>query len=109
MRKSTIVRTVASIFALSGVLAACSGGPDEGEFVKACLASTQQQSADAKACGCMAHEAKSKLSAKYYHAMVLDMQGKKQEEEALLGEMSFEQRAAFGMQQFELLGKCLPH
>jgi len=109
MSKTTIARALASVLAAGGMLVACSEGPSEGEFVKACLASSQPQAVDAKMCSCMAHEAKSTLSAKFYQAMILDMQGKKQEEEALLGDMPFDQRAAFGMKQFQVLGKCLPH
>jgi len=109
MSKTTVARALASVLAASSMLAACSGGPSESEFVKACLASSQAQAVDAKMCSCMAHEAKSTLSPKFYQAMVLDMQGKKQEEEALLGDMPFDQRAAFGMKQIEVLGKCLHH
>ena len=39
--------------------------------------------------------------------MVLNMQGKKQESEALVEGMSFDERAKFAKQQFEVVGACV--
>ncbi len=91
--------------AVGCALSACGGGggPSDAEFTQACLASP---AADQKICECAAHAARSTLSPDLYKVMVLDMQGKKQEEAALTEKMSFDQRAEFGMHQFEILGKC---
>ena len=107
MKQKIIARSLATIVVACGVLAACGSGPSEAEFVQACVASSSpQMGVDEKMCSCAAHEAKSNLPAVSYRAMVLTMQGKKQEAEALLGDMPFEKRAEFGMKQFEILGKC---
>jgi len=58
-------------------------------------------------CRCGAHEARQRLPPQHFHAMVLHMQGKKQEAEQVLGDLSFEDRAKFAMEQFEILGACL--
>jgi hypothetical protein len=39
--------------------------------------------------------------------MVLSMQGKKQEAEGLIDGMSFDDRARFAEQQFEVIGQCV--
>ncbi len=99
------IRLAAALVALGG-LGGCGTGASESEFVQACRTGPQEHTTEAT-CSCAAHEARSRLSAAQFHAMVLDMQGKRQEAEASLGDMSFEQRAAFAQQQFEILGKCL--
>jgi hypothetical protein len=91
-----------------GLLGGCAQGPSEAEFVQACLSSSSPQMGVTQAiCQCGAREARSKLPADHYRAMVLTMQGKKQEAESLLGDMSFEKRAEFAMEQFQVLGQCL--
>jgi hypothetical protein len=108
MNRTTFVQIFASVVAGCSVLAACSSGPSEGEYVKACLASSSpQMGVNEKMCSCMAHESRANLPATYYRAMVLNMQGKKQESEAILGDLPFDKRADFGMKQFEILGKCM--
>lgn len=88
---------------LLALLSACGGGASETEFVQACVKSQASQSE----CECAAKTAKDSMSGERYKMMVLDMQGKKQEVEALAQKMSFADRAAFAAQQFEVLGKCV--
>jgi hypothetical protein len=90
--------------ALTGGVAACTKGPSNAEFVQACVKTQATQAM----CECGAREARSKLSSKLYTAMVLDMQGKKPGLEALTAKMTMDERAAFAMQQFQILGKCMP-
>lgn len=102
-----IQSTAASPFLLAALLgaAACGkGGPSKAEFVEACM----KTQATAAICECAATEAKEKLSTKQFTLMVLDMQGKRQEVEALAADMSFEERARFAELQFGILGKCMP-
>ena len=89
--------------ALAAVLAACSKGNDVNAFVQACVKTQATQ----KMCECAAHAAASKLSPELYNAMVYDMEGKKQELAAISEKMSFDQRAAFAQQQFEIMGSCM--
>ncbi len=101
-RDTTRFATVA-VAAAAAALAACGKAPDTTEFVAACVKTqaTQQQ------CDCAAKAAASKLSPTLFNAMVYDMQGKRQELEAISDKMSFDERASFAQQQFEILGQCL--
>ena len=71
------------------------------------MRSSSPQGATQAMCQCGAHEARAALDPKLFDAMVLDMQGKKQEAEALVSDMPLDQRGEFAMQQFSILGKCL--
>ncbi len=103
IRPTTILALV--LTAASGAaLAACKKGPNEAEFVQACLKTQATQAM----CECGAREAKASLSTDLYTAMVLDMQGKKQEVEALTAQLTFDERAAFAMKQFQIMAKCMP-
>lgn len=102
MNRPTVIKLLTLTVAVSGVLTACNRGPSEAEFVQACL----KTQATEPMCECAAREARSNLSPDLYTAMVLDMEGKKQEAAALVEDMTFDERAAFAMQQFEILGKC---
>lgn len=104
MSRSTMIHSLTLTIALGGPLTACKGGPSEAEFVQACV-NTQ---ATKPMCECAAKEAKSTLSTTLYSAMVLDMQGKKQEVAAIAEKMSFDERAAFAAKQFAIMGKCIP-
>ena len=103
MRNTTVTSPIA-LAALLGVVACGKGGPSKAEFVEAC----KQTQATPAICECAAKEAKEKLSTKQFTLMVLDMQGKRQEVEALAADMSFEDRARFAELQFGILGKCMP-
>ena len=107
MKKITWVQIVAAgtIF-VGGALTGCGQSGNEGEFVQACMTGPGQHNTEAL-CKCAAHEANSSLPAPQFQAMVLVMQGKTGEAERMLGDMNFDQRAAFGMKQFEILGKCM--
>ena len=96
----------AIVLMATGVLAACSQGPGDDEFMQACLVDQAGQQNKEEMCRCVASAAKEDLPSEHYQAMVLNMQGKKQEAEALLSAVSMEQRAEFGMKQFEIVGKC---
>jgi hypothetical protein len=88
-------------------LTACGGGLGDAEFVEACLRSSSPQGATEAMCQCGAREARAALEPKLFDAMVLDMQGKTQEAEALVSDLPLDQRGEFAMQQFAILGKCL--
>ena len=93
------------VLAGSVLLSACSasgGTGNEGEFVQACLTTQATQAI----CECAAKAAKSAISDDHFHMMVLDMQGKKQELDAMAEKLSLDQRAAFAQEQFGILGKC---
>ena len=103
MNRSSVIHVVLASAIVGGSLSACGGsGPSEAEFVQACL-KTQATKA---VCECGAKTAKDSLPADHYRMMVLDMQGKRQELEAMSEKMNFEQRATFAQEQFQVLGKC---
>ena len=103
MNRLTAISAVLASAVLGASLSGCgSSGPSEAEFVQACL-KTQAPKA---VCECGAHEAKGSLSSEHYRMMVLDMQGKRPELEAMSEKMTFEQRATFAQEQFQVLGKC---
>jgi hypothetical protein len=89
--------------ALAVALAACSKSSDVNALVQACVKTQATQ----KMCECAAHAAASKLTPELFSAMVYDMQGKKQELDAIAGKMNFDQRASFAQQQFEIMGSCM--
>lgn len=102
MLRNIVCASVATIW-----LGACTAGPSDGEFVEACMKSNATEVATAAICQCGAREARKRVSPQHFQAMVMHMQGKKQEAEQLLGDLSFEDRAKFAMEQFEVLGACL--
>ena len=97
------IATVALTAVLAAVLNACSKGNDVNAFVQACVKTQATQ----KMCECAAQAAASRLSPDRYNAMVYDMQGKKQELDAISSKMSFDERASFAQQQFEIMGSCM--
>jgi uncharacterized Zn finger protein len=103
MSRHTTQMAIVATTAMATALAACSKAPDTAEFVQACVKTqaTQQQ------CECAAKAAASKLSPTLFNAMVYDMQGKRQELAAISDKMSFDERASFAQQQFEILGACV--
>jgi hypothetical protein len=106
MNRTRIVYTlVAAGIALCG----CGGGVDEGEFVQACMnqKGLQMVKMTEEMCQCAARYSRENLEPKLQRAMVLDMQGKKPESEALVEGMSFDERAKFAVQQFEVNGTCV--
>jgi hypothetical protein len=102
-------RFVYALVAASAVLGGCGGGVNEGEFVQACMnqKGVQMVKVTEEMCRCAARHSRESLAPKLQQAMVLDMQGRKQESEALVADLSFDERAQFAMQQFEMIGACV--
>jgi hypothetical protein len=102
-------RIVYALVAAGAVLGGCGGGINEGEFVQACMnqRGVQMVKVTEEMCQCAARYTREKFDPKLQRAMVLNMQGKKQESEALVEGMSFDERAQFAMQQFEVIGACV--
>ncbi len=92
--------------ALLATLAACSGGPGESEFVQACLQSGPPGVTE-KQCACVARETRSAVSGKEYQAAIFRMQGKRQEAEALVEKLSFDERADGAMKQMQAMSGCM--
>lgn len=97
------VATILFVLAASGFLAGC-GGPGEEDFVQACM---KGQGATEEACRCMASEAKAKMPAKGWEALVLDAQEKDAEAEAVRNSMSTEDQAKMMGAMLEVAGKCM--
>ena len=102
---------------LAALLAACDSGPSESDFVAACLKEGERGAnkmmrkemgvkGDAF-CKCAAKEAKASLSADARRAMILDMQGKKQEASAISSKMSDADQMAFMQGATNIFGKCV--
>ena len=87
----------------------CGAGVNDGEFVQACMnqKGVQMVKVTEEMCRCAAKYSRENLYPRLQKAMVLNMQGRKQESEALVEGMSFEERAKFAMQQFEVIGACV--
>lgn len=97
--------------------AACDSGPSDSEFVAACLAEGERGIANKmmrremgvkgdEFCKCGAAEARSAFSTDARHAMVLGMQGKKAEANAIAAKMSDKDQEAFMKGAMEIFGKC---
>jgi len=102
-------RIVYALVAAGAALGGCGGGINEGEFVQACMnqKGVQMVKVTEEMCQCAARFSRENFEPKLQRAMVLNMQGKKQESEALVEGMSFDERAKFAMQQFEVIGACV--
>ena len=98
-----------AIAAATALLTACAGGPSDAEFVQACMnqKGIQMVKMTTEMCQCAAKYARENFDPKLHRVMVLNMQGKKQESEALIDGMSFDDRAKFAGQQFEVIGQCV--
>lgn len=98
------------------LIGACSSGPSESEYVAACLkegGNVASKRLDKEMgvsrdsfCKCAAREAKSMLSADAQRAMILDMEGKKQEASAISSKMTETEQMAFMKGTIEIFGKC---
>jgi len=102
-------RIVYALVAAGAALGGCGGGINEGEFVQACMnqKGVQMVPVTEEMCQCAARYTRENFEPKLQHAMVLNMQGKKQESLALVEDMSFDERAKFALQQFEVIGACV--
>lgn len=109
MKRTRIVSALVAAGAALAALGGCGAGPADGEFVQACMnqKGIQMVKVTEEMCSCAAKYSRENLDPKLRQAMVLNMQGKKQESEALVEGMSFDERAKFAMQQFEVIGACV--
>lgn len=111
MTRNLLVSLATPILASLPLLAGCAGGPSDGEFVQACMEQgqhgLQMVQMTEEMCKCAATYARENFPPPVRQAMALNMKGRKQESEALLEGMPFDERAKFAMQQFEMVGKCL--
>ena len=103
---------------LAALLVACDSGPSEAEFLAACLKEGERSVANKGLrkemgvkgdafCKCAAKEARTTLSADAQRAMILDMQGKKQEASAISSKMSDADQMAFMKGATNIFGKCV--
>ena len=107
---------VAIAVVVGALCAACNGGPNDSEFVAACMNEGQgpaSQMLDKEMgvtrdafCKCGAGVAKSSLSSDGYRAMILDMQGKKEEAGSITSKMSESEQQAAMMVLGEMMEKC---
>lgn len=95
------------IVAAGYLLAGCGqSAAFEAQYVKACI-DAKQRDVTEQICKCMGRESAANMPPKFQQAMLLEMEGKKQQANALLEDISFEDRASMGMKQFEIVGKCM--
>lgn len=107
---------VALVIVVGALFTACSGGPGDAEFVAACMNEGQgaaSQMLDEELgvtrdafCKCGAPVAKSSLSSDGYRAMILDMQGKREEARSITAKMSESEQEAALKVLGEMLEKC---
>ena len=108
--------SLAAVF-VSALIAGCDSGPGDSEFETACLTEGQRGAnkamrremgvKDATFCQCVAKESRAQLSADARRAMMLDMQGKKQEASAISARMNEGEQAAFMKGAMTVLEKCV--
>jgi len=104
---------LARVVVVGALFTACSGGPSDAEFVAACINEGQaaaSQLLDKELgvtreafCTCGAPIAKSSLSSDGYRAMILDMQGKREEARNITSKMGESEQQA----SLEVLGTML--
>ncbi|MFN0039288.1 MAG: hypothetical protein ACKVP2_07245 [Burkholderiales bacterium] len=112
--KDALTGVVITLMAV--LIGACSSGPSESEFVAACLKEGENVASKRldkemgvnrdTFCKCAAREAKSMLSSDAQRAMILDMEGKKQEASAVSSKMSESEQMAFMKGAIDVFGKC---
>jgi hypothetical protein len=107
-----------SIILLGALVAACDGGPSDSEFEAACLTEGERSAANKMMrremgvnneafCKCVTKESRSQLSADGRRALMLDMQGKKQEASAISSKMSESDQMALMKGGMAVVEKCL--
>jgi hypothetical protein len=99
------------------LLTACDSGPSDAEFVAACLKEGENVASKMLdkemgvnrevTCKCAAKEARSSFSPDGYRAMILDMQGNKQEASAITSKMSEAEQLAVMKGTSDLFEKCV--
>ena len=115
--KATVLLRLAPVVMLATLLSACDlMGPSEGEFVQACLEEGRQGANKRLSdemgvnresmCKCAASEAKSSVSPEGYRALILNMQGKKQEASEITSKMNPDEQMATLGAMLKIFGKC---
>jgi hypothetical protein len=114
-RRSTPCLAMA-VVAAAAFLTTCGGGPDNAEFIAACLQEGQSaasQMLDKELgvtreafCACGADVASASLSADGYRAMVLEMQGRREEAVSITSKMSEDEQIAAVEVAGQMLEKC---
>ncbi|MGH8262808.1 MAG: hypothetical protein ACRET4_04975, partial [Steroidobacteraceae bacterium] len=99
---------------VGALMAGCGGGT--GEFVDACMKESGGMGGEMferemgmkkeEFCKCGAKTAKSSLSGKAFHAMVLDMQGKKQEAYEITSKMDTQEQQQLFMGMANVFQSC---
>ena len=113
-KKSMRALHLAPAALVAALLTGCGGGT--GEFVEACMKESggmggpmfEQEMGVKKEefCKCGAKTAKSSLSGKAFHAMVLDMQGKKQEAYEITSKMDTQEQQQLFMGMANVFQSC---
>ena len=110
-------RCLVTVVLTAVLLAACDSGPSESDFVSACLAEGERgankmlrremgvKNAE-EFCKCGAAGAKASLSSDLRRAMILNMQGKKQEASAMTSKMSDAEKLTAMESTMSIFGKC---
>ena len=108
--------SIAAVF-VSALIVGCDSGPSDSEFETACLnegergankAMRREMGVKSDAfCNCLAKESRAQLSADGRRAMMLDMQGKKQEASAISSKMNDSEQAALMKGGMAMLEKCV--
>ena len=109
----TLMSYLGAVVLTGGLLTACGGGASEGEFVKACLQEGQNTASKMldkelgvtreAFCSCGEPIARASLSTDGYRAMVLDMEGKREEAGAITSKMNETEQIA----AVEVIGKMM--
>jgi hypothetical protein len=105
------------IVIVGALIAACDGGPSDSEFETACLKEGEQGANKAMRremgvkgeafCKCLTKESRSQLSADGRRAMMLDMQGRRQDASAISAKMSEPEQMAFMKGTMAVVEKCV--
>jgi len=106
----------AALIALAALLAACGRGPSEAEFAAACMKEgamgannmlrREMGFNNETGCQCAAKEAAASLSADARQSMILNMQGRKQESQAIIAKMGQADQMAAMSAALDLFRKC---
>ena len=115
--KGRPVRYQMAIVILATLIAACDSGPSDADFVAACLVEGERGANKAmrremgvksgeEFCKCGAAAARTSLSSDLRRAMILNMQGKKQEASAITAKMSDADKMAAMESTMSIFGKC---
>ena len=108
---------VSVVVAAAVLLSACGSGPSDSDFVAACIQEGERgankgmrremgvKNAE-EFCKCGAAGARASLSSDLRHAMILNMQGKKQEATAMTSKMSDTEKMSAMQSTMAIFGKC---